>query len=244
MYPQLDVAPDANHTGQRFAHIIRHGFSSNDAKSCLDRVGENSGLAGIAFRITAHESPWDALQKIATELSVSKLKATVRVTLAAVSPAQNLDNDAAIACRTADTMLASWLHSDRLSVFFDTFVDHDRGYFPRHGFVDRFCDSRAAGHVIGNLVEFLHDMPTGQTTIQASDSIRLIAVNGEPRFVVALGTNDNLFQALATRGLEPLTTVRLDSPNTLSIARAKTSKSAMYRQVTNMPLLMKVASKS
>ena len=237
---RLEIPASANH-GERFVHFIRHGYSPNEVKSSLDRISKIPGLAGIACRIATQEYPWNALNKLALELSGTKLKATVQVTLAGHSPAQSQSDDAACACRVADTMLAAWLHPDRLSIFFDTFSDHDRGYFPRHGLIDRFCDSRPAGRVIRNLVELLHNLPWSQSTVRAHNSIRLIASNGELRFAVVMGADDKLFRTLATLGVEPLKIIRLDSSTSLSIGHAEVSKLELCGHATAMPLLIEVA---
>jgi hypothetical protein len=93
--------------------------------------------------------------EIAESVGAANLRAIVHVRLAGNTPAREIVDDAHTARRVADAALAAWCIGDRISVFFDTFADHDRGYFPRHGLVDRSCDPRPAGLVLKRLVDTL-----------------------------------------------------------------------------------------
>jgi hypothetical protein len=55
-------------------------------------------------------------------------------------------------------------------VFLDTFMDLDRGYFPRYGLYDRRCNPRKGAHVLSNL----------KTVLQKEGSI-------EPKGIRVLG---------------------------------------------------------
>ncbi len=55
--------------------------------------------------------------------------------------------DNAIATRLVTAYLAAIAHPD-VGVIIDTFVDHDRGYYPRNGVLDRRCNPRAGFHAL------------------------------------------------------------------------------------------------
>lgn len=59
-------------------------------------------------------------------------------------------DDGAVAWRVAEAFAAARAFPD-VPVLLDTFVDHDRGYFPRHGLLDRRSNPRAAFHVLRHL---------------------------------------------------------------------------------------------
>lgn len=59
-------------------------------------------------------------------------------------------DDLAVARRVAEAFVAAKANPD-VPVLLDGFVDHDRGYFPRHGLVDRRRDPRAAFWVLRHL---------------------------------------------------------------------------------------------
>lgn len=63
-------------------------------------------------------------------------------------------DDLAVARLAASALLAS-LAVPSVAVALDTWIDHDRGYFPRHGLIDRRLDPRAgwrALHTLGRLL--------------------------------------------------------------------------------------------
>ena len=63
-------------------------------------------------------------------------------------------------------------------MFLDTFVDHDRGYYPRNGLLDRRYNPRLGYYVFRHLQRALgNDQHTLEMTpINASDSIRAFAL--------------------------------------------------------------------
>ena len=71
--------------------------------------------------------------------------ALVNVELPRASESRRFDDDAAVAERVAEAAQAALRHPD-VGVFLDGFVDHDRGYYPRHGLIDRRYNPRPALH--------------------------------------------------------------------------------------------------
>ena len=150
---------ERGHDAGHFAHVIRHGFLPGEpvATATIEDVVRHS-LDGLVYRLDRDCAPSPALQTIAESVRVANLRAIAHVRLASNNPAQEMTDDADTARRVADGTFAAWQLGDRISVFFDTFADHDRGYFPRHGLVDRSCDPRPAGVVLRQLVEKLATM--------------------------------------------------------------------------------------
>jgi 3',5'-cyclic AMP phosphodiesterase CpdA len=153
---KLHVSTEDRHDEGQFAHVIRHGFRpSEPVPATLIENADRFGYDGLVYRVDWQEEPWSALHSIAESVGAVDLRAIVHVRLAGNTPAQEIVDDAQTAHRVADAALAAWCLSDRILVFFDTFADHDRGYFPRHGLVDRSCDPRPAGLVLKRLVDML-----------------------------------------------------------------------------------------
>jgi hypothetical protein len=71
--------------------------------------------------------------------------ALVNVELPRASESRRFDDDAAVAERVAQAAEAALRHPD-VRVFLDGFMDHDRGYYPRHGLIDRRFNPRPALH--------------------------------------------------------------------------------------------------
>jgi hypothetical protein len=70
-------------------------------------------------------------------------EALVNVELPRASESRRFDDDAAVAERVAEAAKAALQHPDA-RVFLDGFMDHDRGYYPRHGLIDRRYNPRPA----------------------------------------------------------------------------------------------------
>ncbi len=71
------------------------------------------------------------------------------------NPAEYLDNNLRVANRVAESVVAA--AATGLDVFLDTFVDLDRGYFPRVGLYDRRLNPRMGSHVLAHLQGVLND---------------------------------------------------------------------------------------
>ena len=208
---KLRMHEDAKFDGSKFSHFINHGFVAAEREQMvelLDAKGLRGAVDGFAFRVPRRESPAQALPALArlgAELGSGVL---AHVRLAGESPADAYTDDHANACRVADTVLANLLEP-AVSAFFDTFMDVDRGYFPRNGFIDRRYDPRPASRVYANLhaalagrrIEALagHDA--------AASSLRLARVDGEP---VALVLAEDPQAAWTVNGL-PAGLVRPDA---------------------------------
>jgi hypothetical protein len=82
------------------------------------------------------------------------VRAAINVRLASENPAEYNQDDVAIANQAAEALLAAFAAGD-CEIFIDTYVDLDRGYFPRHGLFDRRYNPRPASFVYRNLQGWL-----------------------------------------------------------------------------------------
>jgi predicted phosphodiesterase len=172
---KLHVSGEDGHDEGQFAHVIRHGLRPGEpAPATLIKDANRFGFEGLVYRVDWEEVPWSALHSIAESVRAAHLRAIVHVRLAGNNPAQEMVDDANTARRVADAALAAWCLGDRISVFFDTFADHDRGYFPRHGLVDRSCDPRPAGLVLKRLVDMLSSADSRRIAAAADGIARVI----------------------------------------------------------------------
>jgi hypothetical protein len=67
----------------------------------------------------------------------------VLVELPRAGEATTFDDDAVVSTRVAETVVAAREYPDA-AIFLDGFMDHDRGYYPRHGLIDRHHNPREA----------------------------------------------------------------------------------------------------
>lgn len=140
---------DAKFDGSKYNHFINHGFVLAERGQIESFLADPAGRAaadGFVLRVPRDRSPWEDIVAARALGSALATEICVQVRLAADNPAEPVEDDRAIADRVAETVFAA-LCDPRSDVFFDTFVDVDRNYFPHHGFVDRRYDPRLASYV-------------------------------------------------------------------------------------------------
>lgn len=140
---------DAKFDGAKFNHFINHGFvpAEQEQLAAFARsVEARAGADGVVVRVPHDRPSWNELAACrALEIQLG-LRVAVQVRLAADNPAEPVEDDLRIANRVAETLFAARTSEDP-DIFFDSFADADRNYFPHHGFVDRRYDPRLASFV-------------------------------------------------------------------------------------------------
>ncbi|MEM7259049.1 MAG: hypothetical protein AAF404_16860 [Pseudomonadota bacterium] len=138
-------------TASVFAHTVTSGLLIEDCEYVLGALAQLkaqlqlSSMAGALFQV-----PWEAelqqafLQVNDTCNACEAVSAQLVIRLAPSNPANANFDDKAIAQRVSQA-LALGIKHPALSLQFDTFADIERGYAPRHGFVDRRFNLRPAG---------------------------------------------------------------------------------------------------
>jgi len=146
--PERWSPPKALPVPWRWAPVARAEVRDDERFSHFPAVGfTDDGLpipGRTVVRIPAEEHPFDA--RPIGDVGLVELPRggeSVRYT-----------DDAAIACRVAEALLAAVAHPDR-PLFLDAFTDHDRGYFPRNALLDRRGGPRAAHRVLCHLNRLL-----------------------------------------------------------------------------------------
>ncbi|HXH82506.1 MAG TPA: metallophosphoesterase [Candidatus Tectomicrobia bacterium] len=154
---KLRMKEDARAEGSRYYHFINHGFVVAERAELEASWRSDHGrdaVDGVVFRVARHASPWldiMAADAIAADLGIGSI---VHIRMASTNPAEEFTDDLANASRVAEALAAAAAESAAgapLQVVIDTFADIDRGYFVRHGLVDRRWNPRLASHVVRNL---------------------------------------------------------------------------------------------
>jgi hypothetical protein len=179
----------------KYYHAINHGFLADDQGQMADVLAhpELSGaLDGFVFRLTLEMSPWATAataSEIATDLGVA---ASVHLRMCGANPALETADDHLSVTRIAEAMAAAAAF-DNVTVYADTFVDIDRGYFPRTGVLDRMFNPRPGFHVVRHMNAALN-MVDGEVSAGAAGEcpggryIQLLA--GKGTIVLALPDTD------------------------------------------------------
>jgi len=126
-------------------HFVAAGFTVGDDPS-LDRWLETDTTGIIrefVFRVPWTEPVGNSIGRAGERAAAAGRRAIVIVELPRGSESATFDDDAAVASRVGDVVRAAAGHPD-VAVFLDGFMDHDRGYYPRHGLIDRSFNPRPA----------------------------------------------------------------------------------------------------
>ena len=154
---------DSAYDGKHFSHFVKAGFMVAELDGYRERLValHRDGLIdGITVRIETEDDVLASLTAIDALLHDTGLRAIVSLKTATTSIATEQADDLALLRRTVAAMLASH-GSDRRVLIFDTFMDVDRGYSPRHGFIDRRFDARPAAVAFATLASLLSDVSIG-----------------------------------------------------------------------------------
>lgn len=138
-------------------HVANYGFQLTDPK-LLGRLCSSDSIrqafSGLVFRLRRRgESAldlWPAICEISALGRESGMRHQVHVLFSGNITAERFEDDLASANRVAEAALGVWL-AGNLDLYFDTFEDIDRGYFVRHGLVDRRYNPRLPARVLGFL---------------------------------------------------------------------------------------------
>jgi hypothetical protein len=130
-------------------YAVRHGFRCDQTgrEQTLGALRGALGVDGFSFRVTAAEGPSETVSRVAALMQRLGCGACVTVQIAADSPAEAVEDDRVIADRVAEAAAAA-RKFPHVRVILDTFADVDRGYYVRHGLVDRRYNLRTAGAVL------------------------------------------------------------------------------------------------
>lgn len=152
---------DAQTSDEPYYHVINHGFLPTEADA-IAKIHQHPDLAkilkGVVFRVSHKDSVWDVIHQAASICGGMGLKASMHLRMTGNNPAEATCNDLWTANRLAEALAAARCH-DNISVFSDTLVDIDRGYFVRNGVIDQLCNPRLGAWVVGHLYGALNTGP-------------------------------------------------------------------------------------
>jgi len=220
----------------RYFHVLNHGYLLDEADLLPQLCGT---VDGIVFRIGHDLEPAKAIRQIAQLAESVGVQGVAHIRFAGEVPAEARNDEVAAANRLAEILATSVAHPG-LEIYLDSFVDQDRGYFPRTGLLDRRFNPRLAGRVFRNLRATLLDradvqpLPagatipgfvlSGDTTVQMlllpSDARELttlaVSVPERPSRVTAVDLGDGLAREIAVRstehGLQPEWPLTVSTP--------------------------------
>ena len=143
---QLFIAPvvpiiESEDDSSSFQHFASHGFSSREAhkaESWLAMIGNSADDIGVTFRVSPWDDPTTTLRDIEQRSKHVKL---INLQLPRLDEGVFFEDDQQLQSFIVDAYNVS-LTMSNTTVFIDTFVDSDRGYYPRIGLLDRRFNPR------------------------------------------------------------------------------------------------------
>ncbi len=149
---QLFIAPvvpikEDDGDGKTFQHFASHGFSGNHmdkAENWLSMIGDHVNDIGLTFRVTPWDEPIPTMREIDRQSKRVKL---INLQLPRLDEGVRFDDDDRLQSFIVDAYKASRTMINT-TVFIDTFIDSDRGYYPRNGLLDRRFNPRPAFYAL------------------------------------------------------------------------------------------------
>ena len=140
---------EARITGRTFSHFVKSGFTVEELTLHHDLIAgavDRAEIDGVTVRIEFGESLPAAARRMraCSAQTGARILASLRLSGPGVATARTGDRETA--ARAAQAMVLSRCGPDILYVF-DTFMDVDRGYYPRDAFIDRRFNPRPAAGV-------------------------------------------------------------------------------------------------
>jgi calcineurin-like phosphoesterase family protein len=134
-----------------FSHFPSHGFQLTDRgliSQLVNEGDEKNPVDGIVFRIPPGSNLSEGITEAKRFANELKLEAVAHVQLPRKSEGEMPENEGEISNLLAETLTIA---STKVNIFLDTFIDHDRGYYPRRGIIDRRGNPNPGYHVLKTL---------------------------------------------------------------------------------------------
>ena len=150
---KIHTYDDSHYDGKHFSHFVKSGFTTDDLTAQASLIKEalaTKAIDGITVRV---ESDQDLLRVAPLLNAFAKeyqCKIVASLKLSGPSIAQSNDDEAALIEKVCLAMIYS-KSSSGVQYIFDTFMDVDRGYYPRGAFIDRQFNPNAAARVFAHI---------------------------------------------------------------------------------------------
>ena len=132
-------------------------------------IGAEDLIEGVVFGVDQGISAWTGIQTAQDFVSAQGKRAIVNIRFASDDMTGGQMDDLATASRVAEATAAA-LTADYLTVFLDTLVDQDRGYFIRNGLIDRMFNPRLATSMVRNLHAVLKVVGGEMTALEIGET--------------------------------------------------------------------------
>lgn len=181
---------DASHfDGKHYSHFVKSGFTQDELDEHRELIAAACAagdIDGVTVRMEMHEALPAGAARLRAFTAATGCRLLVSLKLAGPSIAKARSDDHETTARAAQAMVLSRV-DDSIRYVFDTFMDVDRGYYPRHAFIDRCFDPRPAAGVFSTLAAlFPGDAPFELIDAPGEDAIAFEVDGNRWRLICAL----------------------------------------------------------
>jgi ADP-ribose pyrophosphatase YjhB (NUDIX family) len=172
-YSKIHTFDDSHFDGKHFSHFVKAGLTLAElaqAGALVRDAARAGAIDGVTVRVEAHEDLLDASLRIVEFADTAQTLVLASLKTSGANLATERADDRDLVGRVAQAIVLSKV-SGRVRYVFDTFMDVDRGYFPRHAFIDRRFDPRPAARAYTTL----------NTLLSSADRVRLQQGDGADR---------------------------------------------------------------
>lgn len=156
-FSKIHTYDDSHYDGKHFSHFVKAGFQTDELESCKALVQgavQSGDIDGITVRVDATESMAEVAPRLIGFADSIDCQVLASIKLSSPGIATERCDDRDNVLKVAQIMLFSKL-SRRVRYVFDTFMDVDRGYYPRQAFIDRQFNPRPAARAFATMNSLL-----------------------------------------------------------------------------------------
>ncbi|MDN4016370.1 metallophosphoesterase [Zwartia panacis] len=150
---KIHTYDDSHYDGKHFSHFVKSGFTIGDLTtqaSLIKAALTTKIINGITVRVEHDQDLLTVAPLLNTFAKEYQCKIVASLKLSGPSIAQSNDDEAALIEKVCLAMLYS-KGPEAIQYIFDTFMDVDRGYYPRRAFIDRQFNPNVAAHVFAHI---------------------------------------------------------------------------------------------
>jgi len=135
-------------------HFVTHGFDprADDLLSRSVDAGAAELFEEFVYRVAPGHPVEQAVSLAIRSARAIGIGASMIIEMPRGGETDVFDDDEQIAHRAVEASAARLRHPD-IPMFLDGFMDHDRGYYRRHGLIDRRCNPRPGLHALINFAK-------------------------------------------------------------------------------------------
>lgn len=161
-YSKILTADPSHYDGKHFSHFVKSGFALDELDTHSEFVAaaiRAGDIDGITVRIEADQALVPAALQLMKFNQATTCLILASLKLSGPTLSMERADDRANVASVAQAMILSKASSG-ICYIYDTFMDVDRGYFPRHAFIDRHFNPRVMAKAYTTLTALLSNSST------------------------------------------------------------------------------------